>query len=271
MRMRFSTWCRSAVSVSILLTGVVAWAQTPTVEWKNDPQMQGWANTYDVLYDVDWKSGFGAGTGVQANPGDLIVVDDPAVAGRKAVQASIRLSEDFSKVANGAPRAELLLPEPVRFAQGHDYLIRWSTYLPSDFAFDSKQLLIITQIHQDLVSGSPTIALTLLGTQYAISERGGVNTKQVSGGEWLCCADVDRGKWIYWTLRYIPDETGQHALTELYKNGISVFATTGAANAYPNVQNAYLKIGLYKPGWKSQPSDVTQSTVLYGPVNISQR
>lgn len=264
-------WADLSIVLALLTWSGVAGAQDLTVQWNNDPQMQQWASTYTTLYGAGWQSGIDSSIVVQANPGDVTIVADPVVSGSKAVRVSISRSENFSAVANGAPRAELLFPTPVRFAQRKDYLIRWSTYLPPTFAFDSKQLVIITQIHQTSDSGSPTIALTLLGTQYAISERGGLNPTVVSGAKWLCCADADRGKWVHWALRYVPDETGQHAYTELYKNGTSVFGTRGAANAYPGDQSAYLKIGLYKPNWIKQPSDVAQMTVMYGPVYVSQR
>jgi hypothetical protein len=248
----------------------IAGAQTKVVSW-SDPDTQTLASTYDSLYAVDWQDGLNAQIGVQAMPSALTVVADPIVLGRNALRASMSRGQDFSGVANGTPRAELLFPAPVAFEQGKDYLIRWSTFLPSDFIFDSQQLLIITQIHQSLTVGSPTIALGLLGTQYGISQRGGSNPTVSSGGKWLCCADADRGKWVHWTLRYVPDDTGSHSSLELYKNGTSVYAAQGAPNAYLQDQSSYLKIGLYKAAWKTQPSDVSQITMFFGPVSVSQR
>jgi Polysaccharide lyase len=259
-----------AGAVALLVWGTVG-AHEMAVHWANDPATERWASTYQAVYDAQWQSTMDPRIVVQANPGDVAGVADPANSASRVLRASISRNEDFSAVANGAPRAEIMFPTPVRFAQGEDYLIRWSTYLPPSFGFDSKQLMIITQIHQTSETGSPTIALTLLGTQYFFSERGGSNPTQVSGSMSLCCADADRGRWVHWTLRYIPDDSGQHALTDLYKDGTSVFAAQGVANAYLGDQAAYLKIGLYKPNWISQPSDVDQSTVFYGPVYVAQR
>jgi hypothetical protein len=263
-------WCRRLVGAATLASCGLAVAQAPVVTW-TDPETQGWAATYDPLYAADWQGGIDPEIGVQSNPGDIAVVADPVVPGRNALRASISITENFSGVVNGTPRAEILFPAPVTFAQGKDYLIRWSTFLPVGFAFDSKQLVIVTQIHQSLTTGSPTIALGLLGTQYGISERGGSNPTVASGGKWLCCADTDRGKWVNWALRYVPDQTGQHSSLELYKDGTSVYAVQGASNAYLTDQSAYLKMGLYKAGWKTQPSDVTQITMFFGPVYVSQR
>jgi hypothetical protein len=259
------------IGPTLLLVCIVADAQGLPVQWSKDPETLVWASTYATLYGTNWQDGLGAQVGVQANPGDITTVDDPRGAGRKVVRASIKLTEDFSHVANGAPRAELLFPVPVRFAQISDYLIRWSTYLPSDFAFDSQQQIIITQIHQGPVSGTPPIALALLGKNYKISERGVLGSGNVGSLDGLCCADADTGRWVNWALRYVADGTGQHALAELYKDGKLVFATRGAPNAYPGDQSAYLKIGLYKPAWTSQPTDVSQSTIYFGPLQVSQR
>ncbi|WNC92373.1 heparin lyase I family protein [Paraburkholderia sp. FT54] len=245
-------------------------AQDIGLAW-TDPQMTALASTYDKVFSTEWDNGIGAGIGVQANPGDIGVVDDPVVAGRKAVRVRMTRSEDFSKIANGVPRAELIFPNAVSFSQGPDYLLRWSTFIPAGFAFDSKQAVIITQIHQGEWTGGPTVALSLQGKQYAISERGGANTSTVSAGKWLCCADADKGKWVNWSLRYLADDSDQHASTQLWKDGRSVFASQGVPNAYSGVQDAYLKMGLYKSGWNRSASDVSEITLFFGPVSVSKK
>ncbi|GAB7524915.1 hypothetical protein PBS_39040 [Paraburkholderia sp. 2C] len=230
---------------------------------------------YVTLYETDWQQGLDPRAGIQANPGGIALVGDPADsaaaehAARKVLRAHIDRSERYAGIANGVPRAELLFPTPVRFEQNRDYLIRWSTWLPADFAFDARQLMIITQVNQGKWTGAPTLALALLGDRYAVSVHGGVRHDQVSAGKWLCCADVDRGRWVRWAIRYVPDETGQRAVTELYKDGVRVFAAPGAPNAYPAVNDAYLKLGLYKPEWDMAPSDVATSTIFYGPLSVS--
>jgi hypothetical protein len=229
------------------------------------------ADAYRPVYAADWQHGLAPAIGVQANPGDLAVVDDPVVPGRKAVFAAIRRSGDFSHVANGSPRAELLLPAPVKFSPGHDYLIRWSTYLPPDFSFDRAQMVIFTQIHQSATSGPPTLALTLLGNTYTISQRGGAHPEKVSAAKPLCCADADRGNWVHWTLRYVPDASGKQAMTVLYKDGAEVFRASGVPNAYAGDPGAYLKLGLYKAGWQKEPSDVAHIRMYFGPVSVTQR
>ncbi|WP_246278898.1 heparin lyase I family protein [Paraburkholderia ultramafica] len=236
-----------------------------------DPKMAALVSTYDKLFSTDWRYGIDSSIGVQANPGDITVVDDPVVAGRKAIRVQISKSENFSKIANGTPRAELIFPKVVSFSQGPDYLLRWSTFIPTGFTFDAKQAVIITQVHQGTWTGGPTIALSLLGKQYAISERGGVNTTAVSAGKWLCCADTDKGRWVNWALRYVADDSGHHASTQLWKDGRSVFASQGVPNAYIGVQDAYLKMGLYKAGWNTSSSEVSEMTLFFGPVSVSRK
>src|SRR5262249_16385347 len=131
-------------------------------------------NAYATLYETDWQSGIDPRASREARSGGIELVADPADASRNVLRAHIDPNQPCAAVANGVPRAEVVVPEPVRFEQGRDYLIRWSTWLPADFEFDSRQLMIITQVHQRTRTGAPTLALTLLGERYAISVRGGV-------------------------------------------------------------------------------------------------
>ncbi|MFL9964193.1 heparin lyase I family protein [Paraburkholderia sediminicola] len=271
MRDRFKQWYGCLGVGALLIAQLPVWAQESISLAHSELGMSRPADSYQAVYVEDWQGGLDARIGVQANPGDIAIVDDPVFPGGKVVRASISRNGNFSHVANGAPRAELLFPKPVSFVQGQDYLIRWSTFLPSSFEFDDKQLVIVTQIHQGTLAGPPTIALTMLGSRYAISERGGLHPERVSAAKWICCADFDRGKWVHWALRYVPDDSGKKSLTELWKDGVSVFASKGAPNSYLNDQQAYLKIGLYKSGWNSQPSDVTRIQAFFGRVDVSRR
>jgi hypothetical protein len=222
-----------------------------------------------TLFHSDWQHGIDPRFGVQANVGGLAVVPDPLKKYGTVLQAKIRRSEDFSKVANGVPRAELLFPEPVRFRQGQAYRVRWSTLLPIGAEFDAQQLVIITQINQGVWLGAPTVALALQENRYAISQHGGQHHENTSAGKWLCCADADVGKWVQWELLYRPQDNADGALTELRRDGHVVFSARNVPNAYPDVQNAYLKIGLYKPVWKKS-SNTKEISVLYGPVTVSR-
>ncbi|MFM0052665.1 heparin lyase I family protein [Caballeronia grimmiae] len=229
------------------------------------------AQTPQVLFQSQWEHDIGQSVGVQASPRGITFVDDPAHEYARVMRASISHNEDFSRIANGAPRAELLLPPPVRFVQGHTYRIQWSTMLPAGTRFDSQQFVIVTQVHQDAKSGPPALALSLQGARYAISQRGGAQYQKVSAAQWLCCADSDVGKWVHWELIYRPRESGNDAYTELRRDGNIVFQARGLPNAYPGDRGAYLKIGLYKPNWKKEPTDVDLVSMLYGPVTVVEQ
>jgi hypothetical protein len=225
-------------------------------------------NRYHTIYTTDWSSGIDWAIGVQRpEPGAVSVVNDPVSREHKSVRVSIARDQDFAGVANGSPRAELVFSNLVRFEEGRDYLIRWSTYLPSSFEFDPAQMQVITQIHQGVASGPPPIMLTLSGTAYTFSERGGEHTEHGRGPR-ICCAAQDRGRWVHWALRYVPDSSGRHAVTQLWKDDRPVYLAGGAPNAYPNDRLAYLKLGLYKPGWHQQSSFVDRLTLFYGPVSV---
>ncbi|WP_321882803.1 heparin lyase I family protein [Paraburkholderia bannensis] len=262
LRPRCFDWCGGALLAIMLMTPSLADAEAHVPPGEA---------TWESVARVDWRDGLSEAVSEQANPGGIEVVPDPEDASRKVLRAAIARNENFTHVANGSPRAEVLFREPASFAQGSDYLLQWSTYLPRNFEFDGKQMVIVSQIHPSGKSGSPTLALTLLGTNYYISTRGGMQVQRTTAGAKLCCAENDRGHWVYWTLRYIPDDSGQQSLTQLWKNGVSVFHSEHVANAYLGDQHSYLKVGLYKSGWLKEPSDVEVQTMFYGPVSILRR
>jgi len=228
------------------------------------------APTSEMLYQTDWRHGLNSDLSVQANPGDLSIVPDRGSIKEYALKAKIRRSDDFSQVANGTPRAEVVFPSSVRFAQGETYRIRWSTMLPLGTQFDNKQFVIVTQIHQSTRYGSPPLALSIQGTQYGIALRGGELHDKASATQWICCADADVGRWVEWELLYRPDERGERSITDLYRDGKLVFRATGARNAYPGDQKAYLKLGLYKPDWLRKPTETSDMSMLYGPVTVTK-
>ncbi|ACD18432.1 polysaccharide lyase [Paraburkholderia phytofirmans] len=227
---------------------------------------------FQTLFATNWTHGFDPTVDIQSpDTRDLMVVKDPLSPDRHAVKVNIRRSEDFSHVANGTPRGELVFARAAKIASGHEYRIEWSTLLPADFVFDDEQMQIIMQVHQtDTWVGSPPLMLQLQGGDYLFSERGGTDTKH--GHDILLPdASADRGKWVHWILRYQPDATGKRAVTDLWKNGVPVFASRGFPNAYPHERHAYLKLGVYKPSWQNFQSRTSETGLFYGPVSISER
>lgn len=248
------------IGLALPLAATDIWAQssgTPTAR-------------YGQLYANGWCGGIGDLVLQRAQAPDIALTADPAFAGRQAIRVQIRRDEDFARLLNGSPRAEFTLPPAMVLAPGHEYQIRWRTFLPPDFTFDHQQIAIITQIHQGGMSGPPPFMLTLVGGDYAISVRGGGDTRHGFGPA-VCCAFADRGRWVDWTLIYAPDAAGTHAVTRLYKDGMQVLHGDGRPNAYPDDAFSYLKFGVYKPGWQDGASDVDSITLYFGELSVSAR
>ncbi|MCA8102051.1 MULTISPECIES: polysaccharide lyase [Burkholderia cepacia complex] len=222
---------------------------------------------YRSVYSNSWHSGLGGLTFQQTAPTNITLVNDPVASGRRAIRVELRKNQDFSHLINRLPRAEFLLPRDIQFASGHEYLIRWRTYLPSDLGFDSKQFAIITQIHQGAHSGSPPVMLQLFGSEYVISVRGGRDTTYDTQRH-LCCAANDRGRWVDWVIRYAPDSSGRQAITQVWKDELAVFEANGIPNAYVGDQHSYLKFGIYKPSWQTYPTDVDALAVYFGDISV---
>lgn len=222
-----------------------------------------------ILFSSSWSSGIEKEINLEATDKNAIEVEDfgyPQMP--RAIRVKISRSDNFELVANGVPRAELSFDAVVRFHRNQEYVVKWQTYIPTDYRFDGKQPEVISQIHQGNASGYPTLALFFSAEQqYGIRSRTG-RTEQSIGMAFGSLAE-DKGKIVNWTLHYIPDDTGKQALTELYKDDLIVFRSTGIPNAYPNDDNAYFKIGLYKADWKKKASDVNQRILYYGRVSIS--
>jgi hypothetical protein len=255
----------SFVCIVFLMHCCVVHAQEVSMRW-TDPTTSVLGSTFTTVKRSNWQTGLGALYGIQSPSADNItVVDDPLLPERKVVQVYIRSDQNFSQVANGSPRAEMVFGGDLKFVQGKDYLLRWSTYIPPSYVFDPKLLMVITQIHQSQLTGSPPMELDLNGSSYVISVRAGSHgtySKQI------CCAPQDQGKWVNWALRYVPDSSGTHASTQLWKDGVAVFATQGVPNAYPGDNNAYLKMGIYL---LSLFQGLNQITLLFGPVTGGQQ
>lgn len=256
---------RYVLTVALSLCSACAVAQVGELNAQRVP-------AFHTLFATNWAGGFDPTVDIQSpNARDLVVVNDPLFPDQHSVKVDIQRNEDYSHVANGTPRGELVFARAAEIVSGHEYRIEWSTLLPAHFSFDDEQMQIIMQIHQtDTWVGSPPIMLQLLGSDYLFSERGGFDTRQ-SHDILLHGAEADRGKWVHWLLYYQPDSTGERAHTELWKNGQQVFASRGHHNAYPQERHAYLKLGVYKPSWKTFRSKISETGLFYGPVSISVR
>lgn len=221
-----------------------------------------------VLVHMDWKEGIPNEVAVESRGDGLETLKGSD--GKSAIKASILRGANYSGVANGSPRAEIQFANQFRFKQGSSYTVRWSTYIPQEFEIDEKKFIIFTQVHQGDRSGPPTLAITILGENYAISQRGGDYPQQISAGKKFCCVSDDRGKWVNWKMDYIPLDSGAGSLTKLWKDGTEIFTATGKSNTYKGDNDAYMKFGLYKPNWTEGDSSSEKVIIYFGPITITK-
>lgn len=226
----------------------------------------GYSSAHEVnLVKIDWERGVPNGVSAEARRDGLSI---SRMKGRSALLAQASIDSDYSEVANGAPRAEVELSKLFRFKQGLKYTVTWSAYVPSSVELDYSKFVIFTQIHQGTPEGAPTLAMTMLGDNCAISQRGGENSIVVSAGKKFCCISSDMNNWVDWRLEYLPRNSRVGALTKLWKDGRETYSAVDRYNSYSGDNSAYMKFGIYKPHWNDGGSKARSFMILLGPVNI---
>jgi len=223
------------------------------------------APTAHVLYSTTFSNGIDKRLNLQEPTSESISVTREPGTSEKMLRVSIQRSDNFSHVANGVPRAEVNFGQVCRFRSQTLYRIDWSTLLPTGYVFDNQQPEGITQIHAGVPKGVPPFSLSLIDGHYVVDIR---HANAAGEHRDLGDASTDRGAKVSWTLLYRPSPSGQNATTELFKDGRSVLTVDGLPNAYPNDDNGYFKIGIYKWWWTVKPTDVDERTVYFGDVVI---
>ncbi|MBR8305331.1 heparin lyase I family protein [Burkholderia cenocepacia] len=226
----------------------------------------GGAHEETRFYRSDWTRGIDSRLRLQEPAPQNITTGELFGIRDTLLKVSMNRSQDFSEVASGTPRSEVSFSPVFRFVNGRDYEVRWSTVIPADYRFDSRQPELIAQLHQGGNDGSPPFALLLHNGKYEVDVRGapGTPSRSFAFGDPI----ADRGEPVRWMLRYRPDDRGVDALADVFRNGERVVHVTGVPNAFPNDHQAYFKLGLYKWWWKTRPSDVTERTLYYGDIEM---
>lgn len=223
---------------------------------------------FTLIYRSAWNNGIDPALTIQAPRRDSIETVPVPAFGGVALKTSMKRTDDFTQVANGTPRTEVVFDRVARFAVGHEYEIRWSTMIPQRYRIDSQQPEIIAQVHQSARTGSPPFSLMLDNAHYRVEVRSGPG-RPLESFE-FGSPENEKGKIITWLLRYRPDDSGTGARTDLYKDGVRVVHCMRCPNAYKADDSAYLKIGVYKWWWQTRPSDVSERTMYYGDVEIRE-
>lgn len=242
------------------------WLNVPALAWADDAAVPA-----STLFETDWRRGVDPRIAFQAVSREAIeVVDLDRPSMPRALRFFLSRAGDYAAVANGTPRAEIAFGGVFRFRRGSEYRVAWQTLIPPDYGFDSQQPEVIAQIHQGPAAGYPPFALFIAGGgQYEVHSRTQSRRDDVTA---LVGVPMDdRGNVVDWLLRYVPDDTGRAAVTELYRDGTRVFSMRGMPNAYTGDDEAYLKLGIYKADWQKKPSDVDTRTLYYGKVAVTRR
>jgi hypothetical protein len=244
----------------LFMAAIASWACAP----------EGMDGKWQTIFQTDWRTGIDQGIAVQAPSRTSIEVVDASPAGSAALRVVIHRTDNFQSVANGSPRAEIDFAPLFLITRNAEYEISWSTILARDFKFDTQQPEILAQIHQGPNSGSPPVAILLDGERYVLEVRG--SGKAVARRYVLGEASPDLGREVRWLLRYRADHTGVDSEILLFKQGVLVArCMQGCMNAYPDDDQAYLKLGIYKWWWAERATDVTERTVFYGAVSVRKR
>jgi hypothetical protein len=139
---------------------------------------------------------------------------------------------------------------------------RWygfSIFLPSSWARDPSAE-IVTQWHHAGSTGSPPLSLNTRDGRWEISQHweGHSNNIALPGM-------YETERWTDWVF-HIKWSAGSDGLVQIWKDGqpVSGFENRTGKNKYNDGQGVYMKFGIYKWDWKSNPNrSITNERVLF--------
>jgi len=199
--------------------------------------------------------------------------------GTKSMRMEVRNTDPD---ADGSKRSEVgsFSEQPL---EEHWYTI--STYLPSggadDYALDSASVESFWQWHNvpdtglgETFTSPPLLLLTSFDGHYhcllrwddaAVSTNASMNSKGFYADVDLGDFTADKGQWVDWVMHvkwgWLPEH---NPILELYKNGVKIMDRNGMPNTMNDQVGTYMKFGIYKWDWKSNPSaSVLTKRVIY--------
>lgn len=202
------------------------------------------------------------------------IVSSPTRAGEHAVKFTLKKGDPF--VAS-SKRAELRLGTvPANSEQWYGF----SNYLPKDWVNDPS-FEITAQFHNrpDLSLGeewrSPALTLAIYKDRWRVGNRWDPkrvtkkkNPRTEGGSEGWYVGNIEKGKWTDWVF-HIKWSHKHDGLLEVWKDGKLVVRKTGP-NTYNDEKGPFLKMGIYKPHWKSKPerSKATKRVIYFDEVRV---
>ena len=214
-----------------------------------------------------FESGFSGWTTDTCCQHSLKTVSSPRLEGNRAAQFT--LSKNDPDVA-GSKRAEIGLNY---VPANSEWTYRFSNFLPSTYATDPSYEILV-QFHPlpdfdigETWHGGPSMALTTVNGNWVLNTIWDAKPFTVPGKpEGRLSRNLgayQKGRWNDWIF-HIKWSYGSNGLTEVWRNGQLVFRRIGP-NTFNDKRGPYLKIGMYKPDWKSAPyrSTTTQRIIYY--------
>lgn len=201
----------------------------------------------------------------------------PTREGNYSVRVKIDKNGGYSgHSGNRRPRAELSAIRSGRnFQTQKEYWVGWSIYIPNETGFDALQGELLTQFKNITVpcdvSGSPANSLHLRdGRWFWVTNR--TTEKCVRGNKIrteINLGGAQKGRWTDFVARFYLSWENDGIL-QVWKDGKLVLDQVNQPSYYRNNNESYLKIGIYKPWWLDNPSDVTSQTFYFDSVRVYQ-
>lgn len=211
------------------------------------------------------------------------LVDAPVREGRQAVRFELRRDDPLVRAGKRAEFA--VASRHYTGGVGDERWFGFSMFVPSDWVLEAPPSwpgATIAQWHglPDFELGetwrSPPLEIALRGDNWIVINRwdpkpitDGDDLEPDGGLEIVWEGPFERGAWTDWVI-HTKWSYQQDGLLEIWSNGVKVVEKRGP-NTYNDQGSLRLKIGMYKPSWKSYPdvpSSISTRIVYHDAVRI---
>ncbi len=217
---------------------------------------------------------------LSSKPYSGIISDSYSNSGNYSFRSELRKDDPD---VNGSKRAEIAL-DPEGQLEEHWYYA--SIYLPDssdEYYAKDRSMESIIQWHNVPDSGeewtSPPLGLCTENGKYVVLRRwddapitsnAQMDKKGYFAEDSLGSYEGDLGKWVDWAFHIKWGwNKSQEPILEIYKDGVKVYDKTGLPNMTNDEKGVYMKVGVYKWGWKDgHASDTTKRVIYYDNISI---
>ncbi|MEM1003103.1 MAG: heparin lyase I family protein [Bacteroidota bacterium] len=201
-----------------------------------------------------------------------VIVKDPLQNGNKVLKFTLNRND---KVIHNGKRSELKLPY---ITPGSEYTYSFSLLLPKSYVADNDRE-IVSQWHSKPDShlgesgpGQPPLSLATYKGNWMLyrawDSKPVTLKKQPEGKETINLGRYETGTWTNWKfeIRWSHKNNG---VIYVWQNDELVWSGEGP-NTYNDQRGPNYKVGIYKPGWKSNPqrSQVNTRTLFVDDVTV---